>query len=398
MARPRLSDDPFRFWCRSGVYYVMFDDRPGHWVSSGTTEIRAATRWAKRALLEEGEARKPKTFSAFTAGFFDPEKSPYLRRLAEKGTLPGAPWLRIQGRLLARYLEPAFGRFLLSSISRRRIDDFLLAVTSPKGAALSHQSKNHLLSTLKTIFAHARDEGLVDVDPTAGLGRFRDDWVSTDILTPPEMTRLFPPDPEALYAIWGERLWAVFFLVLRDGGLRPGEVRALQWRDWYRSHQALIASSSIEDGTGRRKGIKTSKKGAQYKPVVLSDRTQGELLQWEAGSRFTAPEDYLFCFERGQPVGRRTVGTRFTAALRAAGIEAAGRKLVPYSLRHGTITRIRALLDLAVAQTLGGHTTEETSERYYHPDAEAILAPLAQYRSALNAVWTDHDNGAESGN
>ncbi len=110
-------------------------------------------------------------------------------------------------------------------------------------------------------------------------------------------------------------MWATFFLVASVTGLRPGELLALRWTDWYRS---LIISRTIDDGGLVKEKLK----------------------------------------EHRQDEGK---------------IKPAGRNLVPYSLRHGFDTDLLKRAPMYIVQTLMGHSTDKMTRLYNHPNPEDWL-------------------------
>ncbi len=280
-------------------------------------------------------------------------------------------------------------------IHTRELDDWLLDLTDFRtGEPLSNQTKNHIRYVLKIVFQEAKDQQLINENPVNEIKPFKPKWKKRDIFTDEEIKKLFPVDREKLLSIWGGQMWATFFLLASVTGLRPGEILALRWSDWYRSLHGMIVSRTIEDGSRVKQKLKEDKQDeGKIKPVLLTDRAEQELILWESKSKFSNPEDLVFCRTQGKPLNRRGISRRFHLALQHEGvkIDPACRNLVPYSLRHGFDTDMLKRAPMHIVQTLMGHSTDKTTRLYNHPNPEDLLQMVLPARDLLEERWKqDH--------
>lgn len=367
---------PFWLYKRSTAYYVEYRIRPGKLLSAHTLDKKQAEIWAIEHL-DDNPLKKLITFKEFTKDFYIPGECQWLKRRMKKGSIPGVTHLKNCRAIIENHLLPALGDYILSAIKIRQLDDWLL--DSP----LSGQTKNHILSVLRTIFQEAEDQELIERNPADKIKPFNNDWVKRDIFREDEFSLLFPQDHEKLLEIWGGQMWTAFFMVMSVGGLRPGEVLAFAWRDWYRSLHGMIASRSI-DNEGE---VKNSLKSGEMKPVLLTERAEHELLLWENKSKYTDRDDFIFCRIKDKPMVKIGVGRRFHKAVERAAINVAGRNLVPYSLRHGFNTDMLKRAPMEAVQILMGHRTERMTRHYDHPEPEDLLKGVQSLRSILENRW-----------
>jgi integrase len=190
---------------------------------------------------------------------------------------------------------------------------------------------------------------------------------------------MFPADRIELCRIWGDLTTATMFLVAADAGLRPQEVAALDWSDWYPDMGGFVVHQAA-DGRRGIKGLKTAGKGAERKPALVSKRTAGYLAE------MAKPAGFVFPAADGGPYRVDGMGKRFLAGLEAAGVPREGRVL--YCLRHTFNTAARSLLgDDATVRDMMGHRTRDMTANYDHPEDAEILARVQAQREKLEKRW-----------
>jgi integrase len=168
-------------------------------------------------------------------------------------------------------------------------------------------------------------------------------------------------------------------LVLLETGMRPGEARALRWREYYGEERAFVVRHGVESGTKDKiKGTKTD----QVKAAAVSVRTSQELTIWRMETKFKANDDFIFTLDGARPVTNLEVLKAFRAGMETAGLDSA--KWVPYTLRHTFITYSIPVLDDWELEMMAGHSTLRTSLKYRHPDDEIVLARSRLAREKLD--------------
>ena len=371
---------------KNGIYAVVYRDRPGRRISTGCRDEDAAREWAIEHLAEpEARPLRPLSLREFAVGFFD-DSSRWAKKMARKNRLPGAPHRHHCALLLKNYVVPSFGDYLLTAITSKMLDDWLMELHGARSRKpLRMQTKNHVLNVVRIIFREAVEEGLLVADPTSSILPFVSDSAEKGVLEQDEFRKLFPRDIDSLTSIWGSLMWATFYTVEAAGALRPGETRALWWMDWYQKHQGLIAAHAIDEA-GERKLLKTAgkDKGAKWKAVPLPSRALQLLLLWQSKSRHTELSDYVFCREKDRPMSAKTVYRRFGIALGRAGIDVAGRNITPYSLRHASNTQLLdEKIEEEIVRLILGHRTTAMTAHYDHPAIQALFNRVEPAREAI---------------
>lgn len=383
MARPKKE---IRTWKKDGVFQVQFVEHPGHWFSSGQSSEHEALAWARR---RRGELLSPRgiTLREFAAGFYD-DDSPWVRRRLAKSSKDGAfssEFLPQHRARLKNYLLPAFGSIKLKDITRRAFDDWLLYLKGIRGGqhgaeSIKNSTKNKIIDCLKHIMDEAVDRGLIDRSPIDGIRPFGRDEDSHEVFTAEELRRMFPVDRLAAEEVWLSQMWLAYFVVLRDTGIRPGELHALTWGDWMPQYGGFPVTKAIENRTGKVKRTKTG----SVKPAYLSARGIQELMIWRSVCARTAPTDLVFSFDGVTPHLTETANKHFRGALKRAGVER--RKRTPYCLRHTFATDALDELPLELVQKLLGHSANSlvALRSYYHPSPDNIMRSGLSAKDALD--------------
>jgi integrase len=176
-------------------------------------------------------------------------------------------------QFLRLYVLPRFGQMQVTAIQRSQVKDFL-GELSAKGH-LSRNTLRLILCTLRVILNHAVEDGVIENNPAQKLGRF------TKTEKPKHqaeaMTRA---ESEAFLASAKELcpdVYPLFLMALR-GGLRKGELLAVQWGD---------IQFGIDEGDPNRYilvqhncvyGKFTTPKSKKSRRVDLSQELRGVLL------------------------------------------------------------------------------------------------------------------------
>jgi integrase len=161
-----------------------------------------------------------------------PEKAPLFETYADS-------WLRDYVRIecktstadgyegvLAQYLRPRFGKKRLDEIKR---DDVKALIADLIGKQLSRNTIRNALCVIRGFFNYAIEEGLIESNPAARLGRFTRTAKTAETkgvaLTTAEVQQFL----NAAQEICPE--YSLLFLMALRTGLRRGELVALQWGD-----------------------------------------------------------------------------------------------------------------------------------------------------------------------
>jgi integrase len=194
-----------------------------------------------------------------------------------------------------------------------------------------------------------------------------------------DIKKLFPNNCVELKKIWRTQKYICAFLILRDTGLRPGELVALKWRDWNSEIKFFPILRAIESGSRDRE--KRTKTGAT-KPAIITDQTAAEIEALRKKIK-PKPEDYIFANKYGIPYGTHRLSWNFHKAVERAGINRP--ELTPYWLRHTFNTRSLESMPDDLVRHLMGHNTESMSRHYRHADAESLAREAVRIREQVNA-------------
>ncbi|MEM9424954.1 MAG: hypothetical protein AAF975_09240, partial [Spirochaetota bacterium] len=271
----------FRLWKRKdkkGVFYVRFRHTPTRWYSSHTPNKEAAIAWAYDYLEAPPDTEPQKkeaqagaiTLRKFANGFFESDSQHWLMRQQARNKVLGASYtINAEGHL-QNYILPRFGDRAIKSLKIREIETFILEIPGKADA-----TKNKILNTFRIVLQEAYEQELIESNPARQVRPIIERNKRREIFSDEEIQKLFPSKTAAILSVWPDYSWYLYFRVMLAGGLRPGEVSALQWEDFLPQSGGLSITKSVENRTRRIKGLKTEKNGKAYKPVILDKETLG---------------------------------------------------------------------------------------------------------------------------
>lgn len=253
--------------------------------------------------------------------------------------------------LTLRYYKQGSDMLLKTALADLRLDELTdehAQQFARQHSALSPSGINRGLRTLRRVLNLAYQWGRLDKPVRVALvpGERQRDWVLTEQES--EKYLKYCPQP-----------WRDCATIILAEGFRPGEAFALRW-----SHVFFN-----EDGTGLIQ-IADGKSKAARRILPMTPRVY-QLLQarYESAGR---PSDG-WVFPSGAKSGHFDGGgakEQHKKALENSGVEA----FVPYTLRHTALTRLgeKAGGDVFVLAKIAGHSSITVTQRYVHPQADAI--------------------------
>ena len=227
----RKSDKLYKFRaCKGRAISVEFTFMPGKRISTGCYDIQSAVLWTEEYLKNAGIPGKSgmPAFREFARDFFirtDPDS--FAEREAAFGRRRDEDYLKVRQSILDTYIIPQFGMMLVDSITIRMIEDWLLSLKGRNNKKdLANDTKNKILIALRFIFDDIQKKGYRNDNPAREAKALTDNGKEREALPPEQLLVLFPPEPEKRIEVWGSAMWAVYFSIFYDTGMRPGEIAA----------------------------------------------------------------------------------------------------------------------------------------------------------------------------
>ena len=374
----------YRFKKRKGrKIQVIFQILPGLEINTGTDNEKEAVQFAERYLQDFDKNRNITsipTFKEYAAGFYRDDKHGYRKQLEKKKKSFKEEYWSVQESRLQNYWIKKFGNLLISAITADMIDDWYMELKSKKSnRELSDNSKNKILACGNNVFKQALKDKLIGKNPISSIEKITEEHEIRENFNDFEIAKLFPPDMDELLKIWLTKKWALYFLIMRDTGWRPGEVAGIKRSSYYPEIGGLYTDASINyfDGTVQER-IKTSGKGKNYKIGYLSNFTVSLLDEYIKNKNIPV-KSLLFTSTKGTGLKPEVSNKHFKASCKRAGIDRGSR--TQYSLRHTFDTKMLELLDKETVNALMGHTNYR--KEYDHRSPETLLKQYKDVKDKL---------------
>ena len=208
---------------------------------------------------------------------------------------------------------------------------------------------HHMLSACRSFFNFLARDGLVAVNPAAGVRSPKLRRRLPEVLDVDEVAALleFPPDdPEAV------RDRALFEL-LYSSGLRVSELTGVRWRD-------------LDLGEGL---VRVTGKGSKTRIVPVGAKALSALATLQAQDR-PGVDDVLVHGRLGRPLTPNGVRLRLKRRARDQGV---WKRVYPHLLRHSFASHIlESSGDLRAVQEMLGHADIATTQIYTHLDFQHL--------------------------
>ena len=253
---------------------------------------------------------------------------------------------------------------MLDEIHAVNIGEFMASLSS-KG--LSGKYKRNLYSLIKLLFDVAVENGLLKVSPVKAKVHRPKCFLREKLV-------LTLKEAQSLLAAVAPK-WKAPILTLAFTGLRAGELLGLRWKNVDLLRKRLSVTHSLWRGYLVRP--KTAK---SFRHLVMPDTLVQVLTDHRSRSKFTDPDDFVFCQADGKPVdpdSLRRMG--IYPALERAGIPRQKRESGCHAFRHLTASIIHeATGSLKLAQTQLGHSKISTTGDIYTHVQESELERTAE--------------------
>jgi integrase len=302
-------------------------------------------------------------------------------------------------QLLRLHVTPRFGQKKLTDIKRDDVKQFLVELSQAthlvKERMLPRFSRNTLrliLCALRTVLNAAIEDGLIESNPAARVGRFAKSEKpahQASAMTRDEAEKFLTGIKEIC------REWFPFFLTALRSGLRKGELIALRWGD-------IQFGDSVEDSNryilvqrNYSHGRFTTPKSKKSRRVDLSKQLRAALLELRdarllsamMAGRTSIADDLVFPSHVGTVIKPDNIVPRYMApALEKAGL----RRFRFHDLRHtfGSLL-IQDGASLAYVKEQMGHSSIQiTVDTYGHLIPGADIA----WVDRLDSKTTPHQS------
>jgi integrase len=267
---------------------------------------------------------------------------------------------------LRLHIRPVFGKMPLRVLHRGHIKALL---ARKRAQGLSKNSVRLIRATLSVMLSDAMDDMIIAANAALGINRkgrktpdsmsLADRKKNIKAMTYEQLATFL-----AVSAARCSRRSALYFLLMADAGLRPGEACALQWPDFDLVGQNLQVERAVTD-SGRIKGVKTG----EAREVDLTPRLVAALAGFQAemeAEALVAGKDriapWVFATRAGTPPRPHRVAKTFKKVLKAAGLP----HFRLYDLRHTYASHLIAQrADIAYVARQLGHAKMTTTLLFY---------------------------------
>lgn len=266
---------------------------------------------------------------------------------------------------LNRHLFPAFADRNLRAIRPAELQAFVNGYAGKSKSLITD-----IIGTLQAIFAAARQDGLVRLNPAEDLRRPK--------AKPAEERRALTQDERRrIEALFTTHEHGLYLATMFYTGMRPGEVRGLQWGDIDWTANLIHVQRDIDYAAGARVGELKTASSERFVPLAAPLR---DLLL----PARQLPTAFLFPGKDGAPLASVTARRMWLSLMAAAGLadpipadeptcygsgDIRGQyraRITPHALRHNFITMCwEAGMDIMLTMKLVGHTDYETTRNIY---------------------------------
>jgi len=379
MGRPR-NEIRAKVRTRDGIQTVLFAECSDHWFVTPEYDRKKAIAWARRNKERLIRSLETDTLAALCKNFYALDGA-WVTRQKDKGFKYGNFHLRNRQAYLDNYFCKEFGHYKPSDIDRpdfrREFDDWLLTLKSYKAGNrnASRATKNKIIYSVNGLFEELVELKRLSANPLIGLKKYsKRPEHPRGTIDRKSLERMFPDNHGAMVRIWGSSMWACLMLVFYDTGARPGEVRALTWKDIDSQKRFVPFRKGVEAGTTDT--IKSTKTEV-VKSGFFTERTIKELDIFRTETKWSGTDDFIFTRNGVKPVTDEGIIKAFRKGLRQIEKDYEGWKAnpawTPYWLRHSFGTYQMENLTQEEIAKLMGNSPAVLQQSYQHADDETLF-------------------------
>ncbi|PAF13660.1 hypothetical protein CHH59_12480 [Shouchella clausii] len=270
---------------------------------------------------------------------------------------------------LSNHILPYFGTMELDEIQTMHVVDFVAYLKTPearkdgKSGTLGSNTQRYVLRVLRNILARALEWKFIKSNPSDGVKLPKPPATNVDVYDESEIVDIMKALNQQ------PTQWRLLILGAFLGGLRRGEIVALEIKDCDFKNNSIMIDENIPAKINGRHLLKSPKNETSMRRIKMPEWYMKELhdyatktwkkQRWDAGTTWKAPEDRQFLFHKGDgvPYHPNTPTARWRKFLEDNGF----RYIKLHGLRHTSATYLleQGLTTRAVAERLG-HRNERT--------------------------------------
>lgn len=346
------------------------------WVSGKTKkELEDAKREVIERYIGGTGLREDRLFGEYASEWFHVRKEPFVKASTRNN----------YRTMLNKHLFPMYGERMLRAITAADLQQFV--------NGFAGQSKSQItsaISTVQGIFDAAVEDRIIDKSPAEHLKR--------PIAAPPEEKRALTEDErERVLKCIAAHKYGAYLAVMYYTGMRPGEVRGLQWGDFDWDNGLVHVQRDIDYAArGASVGELKTKNADRYIPIV--DELRIVLYPMRE-----MPDAFVFPGQNGKPLAQVTAIRMWIELMCACGMaeEIEGETcygagdirgkyrpiITPHTMRHNYITMCwEQGIDALITMKLVGHADYQTTMNVYtHLSAKHMATAKEKINSMFEA-------------
>jgi integrase len=340
------------------VYYYAYDEegrRLGPW-TTGQDNKTAARNYCNR-LMRKGKLlpwnKDIPTFQEWADGFWDWEKSKYIKEQRKRKTIKQSSVDTFQV-VVSATLVPYFGKMKLDAINAEAVEKWFDEMIEKK---YKYTTINGYYSVLKMMIKWAVTEKILPADPLAQVKRLSTKKKKRLLITHDEFRTLFSGDWRV---IWNKKfvLYAANKLAALTG-MRESEVLGLRGEFVFDDHIILCAQYD-------KYGYRDTKTEIEHS-IPITEKLAADMRELKSING----QGYLFSLDGGiKPVSCSYFYKGLKKAMNNIGITNEERKkrgISPHAWRHFCNTEmLKGGMNVKMVQAATGHKSEKSTDRYTH--------------------------------
>jgi integrase len=347
--------------------------------------IDKSSRATDKKTARNIEAKIRSELAQENFGILLPKEVPTLGKFLKEDFLPFTASRFKDVPKSAIYYAQGVKRLQGSDLVRLQLDEITNQEASQfaaKNGKLSASTINQALRTLRRALKLAEEWGKLDRSPKISLAAGER-----------QRERVLADDEMKQYLMACAQPWRDVAAIMYCLGMRPSEIYSLRWEQISLTDQGFIQVTKGKSKAARRmlplvpaiQRILEARHREQGRPsegwIFPTESKSGHL---EQGS---AKNQHLKAIQ--------AVNKAAAEAARKAGVADPDMKLkpfAPYSIRHTALTNLAAQCDTFALKTIAGHSSITITQRYVHPQAEAITEAFKKIALRQNGVTEGGDS------